>query len=317
MKYSSDIFIGYVGIVLAILGWGLSNSLIVYGLTFINPYVFLTVRFIVAILIMLPFILIFKWTRVKNLIKNKWTWIIAFFEFVGLEFQYIGQQTISAGLSTLISIQFIIFVPIIGAYFLHTPITRINVLSIVIAIIGSIFISTNGNFINLLTNVNIGIVFLLLSALSYSFYIICSSYFTSKQNNDVDSIGLFFIVILELSLFSFLPTVVYNKSVTITQSLLVVILILAVFSTIIPFIGYFKGLKVVSANTMSLVLLLQLVVPFIIDILFLGITYSFWSIVGMVLIVSSLFILTCKPFIKKFRLRLTSTNKNILITNTL
>ena len=157
MDYKSDTITGYTGVTLAVLGWGLSNSLIVYGLGYINPYLFLTVRFLVAALVFAPFILLFKRNTFIQLVTNKWTWIIAFFEFIGLELQYIGQQTISAGLSTLIIIQYIIFVPILSAKFLHTPITKMNVFSIIIAILGSILISTDGNIMNLLSNINVGV----------------------------------------------------------------------------------------------------------------------------------------------------------------
>ena len=311
LDYKSDTITGYTGISLAVLGWGLSNSLIVYGLSYINPYLFLTVRFIVAALVFVPFILLFKRKAFIKLVTNKWTWIIAFFEFIGLELQYIGQQTISAGLSTLIIIQYIIFVPILSAKFLHTPITKMNVLSIIIAITGSILITTDGKIMNLISNINTGVFFLLLSALAYSFYIITSSYFTNKSDKQIDSSAMFFIVILGLGLFSIIPTSAMSHSFIVPKNIWIVILILVVFSTIIPFIGYFKGLKVISANTMSFVLLLQLVVPTIIDIVFLGITYSLWVIIGSFLIVSSLLLFVSKPILDKLQLEPESINESI------
>ena len=302
MESRSDLYFGYIGIILAIIGWGLSNSLIVYGLGFINPYLFLTVRFILTTVIFSPFIFIFKREKFLQLIFNKWTWIIAFFEFAGLEFQYLGQQSVSAGLSTLLMIQFIIFVPILSTKFLHTTITKGNVIAISIALMGSVLIATDGKFGSLFSTIDIGIVFLLLSALSYAFYIISSSYFTISYDKQVDSTVLFFIVMIGLSLFSTIPTIAFTNSYTINNSIWGIVIMLVVFSTIIPFIGYFKGLKVISANTMSLVLLFQLVVPFFIDIVFLGISYSFWIIIGSVLITSSLMLFVSKPIIEKYQL---------------
>ena len=229
MEYSTDNITGYIGIALAVLGWGLANSLISFGLADINPYLFLTLRFIFAVFLFSPFILFFKRDSFFLLITNKWIWLIAFFEFLGLEFQYLGQQTISAGLSTLLAIQFIIFVPFLGAKFLNTPVTKTNIIAIIIAISGTILIATNGRIFDLFSNINVGVIFLLFSALFYSFYLISSSYFTNTVNKDVDSMTLFFIVTLGLSFFSILPTAVTNKTYHVSNSIWPLIVALAVF----------------------------------------------------------------------------------------
>jgi drug/metabolite transporter (DMT)-like permease len=293
---------GYIGIVLAILGWGLSASFIGFGLGFVNPFLFLFLRFFSAVIILSPYIMLYKRKAFRQLITNKWTWIISFFEFAGLELQYIGQQSVSASLTTLLVIQFVIFVPILSAKFFQISISKINVIAIGVALLGSIFISTEGKITDIFTNINIGVIFLILSSLAYSFYLIASSHFSNKSNNTFDTSVLFFIIILGITLFSFIPALITSYPYSIDSSVWYWVILLAVFSTIIPFFGYFLGLKVISANTMSLVLLLQLVVPFMIDILFLGINYSFWIIIGILLIVSSLFIFVSKPLLDKYKL---------------
>ena len=291
---------GYFGIVLAILGWGLSNSIIDFGLKSINPYFFLTLRFLLAMLLFFPYILVFKWQIFIKCFLNKWIWIIGFFEFLGLEFQYFGQQYVPAGLATLLSLQFILFVPLLSYKFLNEKLSRISLISIFIALSGTFLISTNGNFSNFFYNFNIGGFFLLLSAFSYSLYLIASSYFTKKSEQAIDSSVMFFSIILVISLFSFVPSIYFSSSFTVDSSVWIWVIALAIFSTLIPFFGYFEGLKVISANTMSLVLLLQILVPFAIDILFLGIIYSNFIIFGSFLIITSLLLSVSKPFFDRY-----------------
>ncbi|MHA1991415.1 MAG: EamA family transporter, partial [Candidatus Hodarchaeales archaeon] len=63
------------------------------------------------------------------------------------------------------------------------------------------------------------------------------------------------------------------------------IVLLVIFSTLIAFLAYFKALKTVPANTASILLILQLVIPFTIDIIFLDISYSNWIFAGAFTIV--------------------------------
>lgn len=247
-------------------------------------------------MIFAPYILFFKRREFLNLLFSKWIWLFAFFEFLGLEFQYFGQQYVSAGLTTLLSLQFILFVPLLSAKFLKDPFSKVTFVSIVLALTGTFLISSNGDFSDLIRNFNIGGLILLLSALSFSFYIIVSSYFTSTSKTSVDTSAMFFIVILGIALFSLIPTFALTNSFTVESSVWVWIFALAIFSTLIPFFGYFLGVKIISANTMSLVLLLQIIVPFAIDILFLGITYSYWIILGSSLVMASFLIFVSRPY---------------------
>lgn len=298
MNNNSTLY-GYFGIILAILGWGLSNSFIKFGLDNINPYFFLSLRFIVAGIIFTPYIILFKRKIFIQYLSNKWIWIIAFFEFMGLEFQYFGQQFVSASLATLLCLQFVVIVPILSIKFLNEPVSKVTIASTIFALSGTYFISTNGDFSDFFINLNVGGLVLLLAALAYSLYLIVSSHFTTNIDTSIDSSVMFYNIIVGIALFSLIPTISFSSSYTIDSSVWIWIIALATFSTLVPFFGYFLGLKVVSANTMSLVLLFQITVPFAIDIFFLGITYSYWIIVGSFLILSSLIVVAVKPLINR------------------
>lgn len=311
---NNETITGYFGIFLAIVGWGLSTTFIGFGLDSINPYFFLSLRFFIAVIIFAPYIIFFKRKEFLDLFLSKWVWLFAFFEFLGLEFQYIGQQYVSAGLTTLLSLQFVLFVPLLSAKFLKDPFSKVTVVSIVLALTGTFLISANGNFFDIIKNFNVGGLILLFSALSYSIYIIVSSYFTSTSDKPIDTSTMFFIVILGIALFSLIPTISLSNSFTISSSVWMWIFVLAIFSTLIPFFGYFLGVKVISANTMSLVLLLQIIVPFAIDIIFLGITYSYWIILGSLLVMASFLISVSRPYYQSFLTQKIFKNKIVAIS---
>ncbi len=67
---------------------------------------------------------------------------------------------------------------------------------------------------------------------------------------------------------------------------------LVIFSTIIAFYMYFMAIKTLDANQVSLLLLLQVIVPFIIDIFLFGRNYNFWVLIGSFILFISVFLST-------------------------
>ena len=57
----------YLASLLAIIGWGLSTSFVEFGLDYIDPYQFLALRFLLAVVLASPFILVTKRKEVQQL----------------------------------------------------------------------------------------------------------------------------------------------------------------------------------------------------------------------------------------------------------
>lgn len=287
----------YIGTTFAVIGWGLSTSFVEFGLPFVNPYLFLAIRFLVALLIVTPVILLKKRQEVWTVMKSRWPYIIAICETSGLLFQYQGQNLdVSAGLSSLLTMMFILIVPVLSTVLLHEKFYRNHAIAIVLGIVGLLFIITEGDISRLASSSILGIVLLLLSATSYAFYQLTTSKYTRGGKTDVDSIALFYVVMLLITTYSWLMAI-GNSSVTFIIAFdgWLWIGMLAIFSTIFAFIGYFEASKGIPANTLAILLMTQMLVPFFVDIFFLHRFYSLWVTIGALIIVLGMYFVVKIP----------------------
>ncbi|MHA2289617.1 MAG: DMT family transporter [Promethearchaeota archaeon] len=291
--------ISYVAMVIAILGWGLSTSFIEFGLEFIAPFPFLFFRFALATITLTPLVIIFRVSEFFELIKNKWTWIIGISESLGLILQYLGQEReVTAGLAALLSLSFIVIVPFISPFILNERLEKNHLIAMIIAFIGVIFISSEGNIVNLTGSSIIGIIFLLGAAVGYAFYIISTSRLTTIEKPSVDTFTLFYSVLLIITLSSLFASLTFSEISPIPLEGIQWVVLLTIFSTLIAFFAYFRALKEISANVASVLLPLQVLVPFIIDFFILGKIYSLWILSGSFLIIIAMFIVVIQPYLK-------------------
>ena len=291
----------YIGTLSAVLGWGLSTTFVEFGLAFIEPFLFLALRFSLAILIVSPFILVTRRSEVIKLFKTRWVYMIAFCETSGLLFQYIGQEQIyhvSAGLASLLTMMFIIIVPALSYWLLHEKFYTSHALAIILGFIGVFFIVTQGNLSNLANSSTTGVILLLLSATAYAFYQISTSKFTRDVDTNVDTFSLFYVVMILIASFSFVVSFIHSKFVVsfdVSLNAWFWIFNLAIFSTIFAFVGYFEASKGIPANTLSILLISQMLVPFFIDITILGYNYSLWVYTGGLIIIIGMFFIARVP----------------------
>lgn len=290
--------ISYGAMAIAILGWGLSTTFIEFGLEFVSPFPFLFYRFGLATLVLTPFVLYFRRSEFIELIKNKWTWAIGLAEATGLTLQYLGQERdVPAGLAALLSLSFIIMVPFLSPIILNEKLEKNHLIAMSIAFIGVIFISSEGNVNNIMGSSFAGIMLLLGAALGYAFYIISTSRLTTIEKPDVDTFTLFYSVLLIISLASLVTTLTFSEISSVPSEGIQWIVLLTIFSTLIAFLAYFRGAQEISANVMSVLLPLQMLVPFTIDFFVLGRTYSLWVITGSFLVVLAMVIVVIQPYL--------------------
>ena len=167
-----------------------------------------------------------------------------------------------------------------------------------VAFIGVIFISSEGNLNNLTGSSILGIIFLLGAAVSYAFYIISTSRLTTIEKPNVDTFTLFFSVLLIITLSSLIASLTFSNIPSVPREGIQWIVLLTIFSTLIAFFAYFRALKEISANVASVLLPLQVLVPFVIDFFVLGRIYSLWVLSGSFLIIIAMLIVVIQPYLK-------------------
>jgi len=291
--------LSYSAMAVAILGWGLSSTFIEFGLEFVSPLPFLFFRFGLATISLIPLVIIFRSSEFIELIKNKWTWVIGISEAMGLTLQYLGQERdITAGLAALLSLSFIVIVPFISPFILHEKLEKNHIIAMSVAFIGVIFISSEGNLNNLTGSSILGIIFLLGAAVSYAFYIISTSRLTTIEKPNVDTFTLFFSVLLIITISSLITSLTFSNIPSVPREGIQWIVLLTIFSTLIAFFAYFRALKEISANVASVLLPLQVLVPFVIDFFVLGRIYSLWVLSGSFLVIIAMLIVVIQPYLK-------------------
>ena len=294
--------VAYCAMVIAVLGWGLSTTFIEFGLEFLEPFPFLFYRFVLAIILLTPLIFFFRALEFLKLIQNKWVWVIGISEASGLILQYLGQEReVTAGLAALLSLSFIVIVPFISPFILNEQLEKHHLVAMSIAFIGVIFISSEGDLANLSGNSILGIIFLLGAAVGYAFYIISTSRLTTIEEPTVDTFTLFYTVLLIITFFSFLASLTFSKLEVVPTDAIQWVVLLTIFSTLIAFFAYFRSLQEISANVASVLLPLQVLVPFIVDFFVLGRNYSLWIITGSILIILAMFIVVFQPYLGNAR----------------
>ena len=291
--------ISYGAMAIAILGWGLSTTFIEFSLEFIAPFPFLFFRFGLATITLTPLVILFRASEFLELIRNKWTWVIGISESLGLILQYLGQERdVAAGLAALLSLSFIVIVPFISPFILNEKLAKNHLVAMSVAFIGVIFISSEGNMINLTGSSILGIILLLGAAIGYAFYIISTSRLTTIEKPNVDTFTLFFSVLLIISLSSLFASLTFSNLPSVPREGIQWIVLLTIFSTLIAFFAYFRALQEISANVASVLLPLQVLVPFVIDFFILGRIYSLWVLTGSFLIIIAMLIVVIHPHLE-------------------
>ena len=150
--------------------------------------------------------------------------------------------------------------------------------------------------INLTGSSILGIILLLGAAVGYAFYIISTSRLTTIEKPDVDTFTLFYSVLLIISLSSLSASLTFSRLSSVPREGIQWIVLLTIFSTLIAFFAYFRALQEISAIVASVLLPLQVLVPFTIDFFVLGRIYSLWILTGSFLIILAMLIVVIQPY---------------------
>ena len=175
---------------------------------------------------------------------------------------------------TIIScIEFIIF---------KEKITKRKTLSLVLSTIGIITIIGIGQS----KIKSVGLMFVLLAALSYSTYVIGIN---TKAIRKINNIVIIFYVVVTCTITTGLMGVATNSiNFKISYIGIIYILILSLISTVIPFILFLQGAKIIGSSNAAILGTLEPIVSLLLSDIFLDEKLNFRIIVGSVLVLISM-----------------------------
>jgi drug/metabolite transporter (DMT)-like permease len=190
--------------------WGATFVIIKSALTNISPLLFISIRFLTATLILLPFAYrIFR--KINKQILRDGT-LLGLLFFVGFATQTVGLRYTTATKSAFITGTFVIFTPVFQTLIEKRPPKKGVLLGILLVLAGLIFLtSKEDSFLSIFSeiskNFNAGDFFTLLCAIFFALYVVSLDIISKK--NDYKPLVFLQISITGICglLFSFLFTI--------------------------------------------------------------------------------------------------------------
>ncbi len=183
----------YMGLLLLVtFFWGLTFPIIKLALTFVSPVLFLSLRFLLSALFLVPFL------RNRNAFSRtnmKYGTIAGALLFIGYYFQTVGLEFTVAAKSGIITGTYVVLIPVISYFYLKKKIRRMDSIASIMAFAGLIIMSA-GNVSN--AQVQLGDILTLICAFGYAFQVA----YVSKHSRNLDSTVFTFYQILVVGVLS-------------------------------------------------------------------------------------------------------------------
>ena len=260
--------------------WGSSFPAIKIGLRYIDPYMFVFLRFFSAAIIMFMILLFTRKLDIK--FANKRIWGLGILNGVSYLLQYVGMAFTAASKSSLLVNLTAVWVAIISWFLLKERFGKKKLLGIILSIIGVFLITTNLNFSELAKGMFLGDILVLSSGVGWSFFII----YNKKYIDDAENSFQFMAWVLFITVIPLIPFIPLSSNVSLNLPIEAwfAIAYTAIFCWIVPYSLWLKGLKHISSVTSTVVLLTEVVVAIIISYFMLDEVFTLISSAGALLI---------------------------------
>lgn len=270
--------------------WAGTFVIIKPTLQFISPLLFVTIRFLIAALV-LTLIYREKLLRIPKPTLKMGS-ILGIFLFIGFVVQTIGLKYTTATKSALITGTFVVFTPILQVFVERKPLKTGSILGVILVFAGLIFLSSNeSNFLELILTIgkdfNIGDLLTLICAIFFSGYIVYLDMISDKTDfNDV--VWLQIVVTL---IGSFILMTVFNSfqiepiKFTLNSQVIFTILYTSIFATIITTFLQTKYQKYTSPTRAAIIFTSEPLLASILAYLILNETIGIFGAIGGFLII--------------------------------
>lgn len=288
-------FTGEGALLLNTIIWGATFTIIKNALQDVSPMVFISLRFITATLLILPFIYkILLKTDKKTLIGGL---VLGLFYFLGFSTQTIGLNYTSATKSGFITGTFVVFTPLFQVLIEKKFPKVTSIIGIILVFIGLIFLSSKGDsffgvFDEIGSNFNIGDFFTLLCAIFFALYLVYMDIISRKH----DFMPLVFMQLAVTGICGLLFVPIFSifnieeVRFSLTGNLLFAIGYTAILATIITTILQTKFQKVVTPTRAGIIFSFEPIFAAVIAFFALNEKISNFGIVGGLLIFAGLIV---------------------------
>lgn len=262
--------------------WGTSFPAIRMGLKYISPIVFLLLRFVTASFIML--IILFM-NNIKIDFRN-FGGIIGlsgFLNALAYALQFIGQKYTYATNAALMINTSPIFTAIFAHFLLKEKLNKAKILGIIITFLGASIIILGAE---LTIEVRIiGDILCLTAGAIWGLYMTLAK----RIGEGISELELITIWFLYTVLFSII-LLPFEKVIFVpTFTSILVVLYTALICTILPFLLWFKALKIMEASTSSNYFILEILISGIVEAILMGLEIKLPFLIGALLVIIGIY----------------------------
>ncbi len=263
--------------------WATSFTVVKIGLRYVDPYVFVLLRFLAATAILLGVILATgKWVEFVSCLRDWYSLLLGVTLVASFGLQFRGQVETTAGKAAMIINASVVLVAPLSVGFLKERMTSGKLIALIVGLVGVYLITAPGGEGRGASTLR-GDLLIAGSSLMYALYVVFTKMAVSRR--DVPALPFITAVFLwAVPIFLLISLPALSRGVELHRNTLLSTLYLGLFCSVLPFALYTAAIKRIGALTSAIVLLAELVFGVLIAFLILGETLTKAVFAGCALI---------------------------------
>jgi len=262
--------------------WGTSFPAIKIGLQYMDAYTFVFWRFFFASLTMFA-VMLFTKNFSLNFNKKRLILFLGVTNGTAYLLQYIGMVYTFASKSSLFVNLSVVWVALLSPIVLKEQMDRKKVASVIVSLIGVVFVTTNLDFGSLGVGEVVGDLLVIGAGILWALFIVYNKPLVGESKNMIQSITW----LLLFTMLPLLPVVPFSAEnfLSLTWEAWIAIIYTAIFCWVAPYYLWMKGLKNISPVTSAVILLNEILVAVMISTIVLGEIMTAASGIGAIFII--------------------------------
>jgi len=269
------------GLLLSTLLWGISFPVIKAALGEIDPFFFISVRFVLAAFIVVGLLLALRRPIVK-LLNNRILWIVGITNAAGFVMEFYGLTMTTASKASLLVNVNVVFMAIFSYLLLKERINGRAKAGILVGLMGVFLTTTGGDLAVLWSGSAVGDLIIFLGGIIWAY----SNIYNKRAVTELSLSPMDVTESMTLtSAIALVPILLVSPmSFQVTPFSVSALLYVTVICTIFGFFLFYKSLKTLTVVNAGIVMLFEIVVAIVTASIFLGETIPPLGAVGGVLI---------------------------------
>ncbi|XRH75433.1 MAG: DMT family transporter [Candidatus Methanosuratincola verstraetei] len=261
--------------------WGISFPMIKVALYDVDPLLFVCVRFILASLLVIAYLL-FTRRRVRRLLRGRVLWILGITNGVGFAMETYGMSFTTASKASLLVNVNVVFMAIFSSLLLGERLNNRSKLGILMGLLG-VFLTTTGGDLSVLSSGSaIGDAIIFAGGIIWAYSMIYNKKAATQEGLTPMEVTESMILTSTVALLPFLPLSSFKfEPNPLSISAMVYV---ALLCTIVAFFLFYKALQKLTVVNSGMVMLFEIVIAIGVSFLFLGETLLPVGVFGGLLI---------------------------------